>query len=136
MGIEQQSWAWLAATLTGGLAGSVLTLLFGALRDWNRRPKLRLSFAEGAKGCVVNTPLQMKGPSSGEVIATGRQRVLRMLVENYGRTTAHKVCVSSTRLALTPIAGRPEELADEVLEFHLALVDRSIFDLPPGRTDG
>ena len=53
-----------------------------------------------------------------------------MHVENYGLTTAHNVCVASTRLELYPTSGHPQALADEVLEIDLALVDRSVFDLP------
>jgi hypothetical protein len=101
--------------------GSALTLIVTALLFWIRRPRLLLSFAAKTRGCVVDTP------SLG-----GRQRVLRILVENCGWTTAHKVSVSATKLKFYPLQGAPSALVDEVLEFCVALQNRSVFDLAPG----
>jgi hypothetical protein len=107
--------------LLSGALGSALTLIVTALVFWMRRPRLLLSFTARTRGCVVDTP------SLG-----GRQRVLRILVENHGWTSAHKVNVSAIKLKFYPLRGSPSVLADEVLEFSLALQNRSVFDLAPG----
>jgi len=107
--------------MLSGVLGSALTLIVTGLYLWIRRPRLLLSFTPHTRGCVVETP------SLG-----GRQRVLRILVENCGWTSAHKINVSATKLKYYPLQGSPSVLADEVLEFSLALQNRSVFDLAPG----
>jgi len=114
-----QPLGWLP--LLSGVLGSALTLIATALVFWIRRPRLLLSFTARTRGCVVETP------SLG-----GRQRVLRILVENCGWTSAHNVNVSAIKLKFYPLRGSPSVLADEVLEFSLALQNRSVFDLAPG----
>jgi hypothetical protein len=114
-----QPLGWLP--LLSGVLGSALTLIATALVFWIWRPRLLLSFTARTRGCVVDTP------SLG-----GRQRVLRILVENCGWTSAHKVTVSAIKLKFYPLQGSPSVLADDVLEFSLALQNRSVFDLAPG----
>jgi hypothetical protein len=91
------------------MSGAALALIAQALVFLVRQPRLYLSFAPRARGCVVDTPFD-----------GGRQRVLRILVENWGWTTAHNVNVSAIKLTFYPMTSTPSVLADEVLEFDLA----------------
>ena len=57
-----------------------------------------------------------------------------MRVENEGRTTAHGVSLSATEITFCAPGAGKKTLAEEVLEFKLALSqpERTDFDLPPG----
>lgn len=120
----------LLQIFSGGLVGALVTLLASGAIYLIWRPRLRVFFSEATRGCAVDTPAWGKD-QSGNVI-NGQQRVLRVFVENRGWTTAHNVNVSATELTFFPVSGSPSMLVDEVLEFHLALSDRSMFDLAPG----
>jgi hypothetical protein len=107
--------------ILSGVFGSALTLIVGTLVFLARRPRLMAFFASRTRGCVVDTPS-----------AVGQQRTLRVLVENWGWTSAHDVVVSVWRIAFYPPNGVCATVADEVLELRLALTERTAFDLPPG----
>ena len=47
--------AWLLTALTGGLAGSIITLFGRGFVDWWNRPILAIVFNNGEPGCRVRT---------------------------------------------------------------------------------
>jgi hypothetical protein len=120
--------SWLTA-LSGGLAGAVLTQMASLLLWWVRRPRIRLTFAEGQTGCSVVTPARLTPH------VHGKQRWLRIHVQNRGWTTAHQVNVSATEIVFYGKSGPTLFFGEEVLDLRLANVEppRSIFDLAPGQ---
>jgi hypothetical protein len=122
-------WWWaLLVSLLSGFVGAGLTTWW----TWARRPKLRVSFNPFDVGVLVDTPA-----TAERVDGQGRtiefvQRALRLRIENHGETTAHQVNVSMIEFCYRPRGVELwEYMADEVLELHLALAERALFDLPP-----
>jgi hypothetical protein len=107
----------------GGFVGALGALAVNGLVWFYLRPKLKMSFTAMTRGCIIDTPSQ-----------GGRQRALRIFIENHGWKTAHQVSVSATHIEFYPSEqGNPAVLADDVLQLQLALTaDRTIFDLPSG----
>jgi hypothetical protein len=110
---------WLSVLL--GMVGSALTIGVGGIVWFIRRPRLHLLFTADVRGCRVDTPSNV-----------GQQRVLRLFVKNRGWTAAHNVNVCAVKLEYYPQTGGRSEQADEVLDYHLALSDRTVFDLASG----
>jgi len=110
-----------------GVIGAVATLSVTWLASYLRRPKLALSFAAAERGCIVDTPCERQPDG-----AKGTQRALRLRVKNEGWTVAHDVNIAATELVFQPEAKPTNITPDEVLEFRLALSDRTVFDLPSG----
>lgn len=107
--------------LLAGIAGALLTLCVQGLVWLWRRPQLALSW--NAHGCEITTPT-----------AGGQQRVLRLFIKNDGRTAAHNVNVSVIELSHWDLGAAAETAiaVDEVLDLHLGMSDRTVFDLAPG----
>jgi hypothetical protein len=113
--------------VSGGLAGAVLNQVVAAVLSWLRRPKLKINFSSNERGCLVLTDATYAG-------VPGQMNVLRIHIANTGRSTAHNVGVSSVEIsysAATPESGT-NLMQEEVLDLHLALSDRTTFDLPRG----
>jgi hypothetical protein len=120
--------SWLPATLTGGLAGSVLTLGGQALVRHCARPRLQIRFGADLSGCIVNTP-----EDGGQ--QNIQQRYLRLRIENVGRTFAKNTSVCVTRIDFTAAGTGTHTFSEEVNELRLSRSDAatpSTFNLAAG----
>ena len=120
---------WLLV-LSGGLAGALFTQAINWLVYIVRCPRLGITSSPDERGCVVETPATLL--RSGTTI-NGRQRYLRICMKNRGWTAALGVNVSATTIEYSvQNSGAQLVFAEEVLELHLALSDRTEFALPRG----
>jgi hypothetical protein len=118
----------VVSLIGGGLAGAAFTQLV----NWWRQPVLRIVFAASDRGCALDTPAAIRD-ESGNIIAQGQQRNLRVRVDNEGRSTAHGVNLCVTEITFYPSAGTADIFDEEVLDLSLSLSDRTVaFDLGRG----
>jgi hypothetical protein len=124
----------IATALSGGMAGSIITLTTQAgIRHWNRPI---LGAVTTADGCNVQTK-GWRVDYEGKVIEDGTgnhiwvdQCYLRLMLTNRGNTFAKAVSVSVTRITYTPRSGGQTTFNAEVFDLKLALTrDRSVFNL-------
>ena len=128
----------LLPALTGGLAGSIITLIVqGFLRYW-KRPILEIG--QDDEGCNVRTQaflIDLAGKPLKDVqdkLLVCEQRYLRLKVTNKGKTYAKNVSACVTRITYrSDRAGAQAILKNEVFDLKLALTsDRAVFDVAAG----
>ena len=114
--------AWLLTALTGGLAGSIITLFGRGFVDWWNRPILAIVFNNGEPGCRVRTR---------SVGGKTDYSYLRLKIENRGNTYAKGTAVCVTHLSFCAVGSREKSFEEEVFDLGLALSDnpRPVFDL-------
>jgi hypothetical protein len=125
---------YIIGALTGGLAGSVLTLVSQwCLRRWSQ-PKLEIVFQSEEPGCDVNTPAFRVDQDGNFILHEGnrievQQRYLRLKLKNSGRTFAENCSVCITKFEFrAPGQGR-RVFEEEVLDLGLALTGLTVFNL-------
>lgn len=118
-----------SGTLLVSLLSGFLALLLMEALKWHRRPKLSVSFSPFDLGLVVDTPARQTELDGSSI--EGRQRALRLIIRNTGKTTAHRVTVSMVEFCYFPKASKPQYLFDEVLDLARALTGHASFDLGP-----
>ncbi len=97
-------------SLLVAVLGGLFTVMLQQARDWLLGPRLRVTWDRRDGGCVVPTPLVRRDtypPEKG-----GEARYLRLRIDNYGYTTARKVCVSIVKITRR-IPGSGEDSFDE-----------------------
>jgi hypothetical protein len=116
----------LVSALSGGLAGSALTLISQSIKQARNRPVINLLFDHSEPGCLVDTSTR----STDQVV----QRYLRIKVRNSGRSTAQEVSLSVTRIKFDAPGMGTRTFEEEVLDLKLGLgpAARSVFRLAPG----
>ena len=107
----------LGAILGGGLAGAILNQIASEGLRWLRKPTLQVRFSKDAEGCVADTPTA--DPQTGTI--NGKQRYLRLRVENTGRTTAQRVSACMTLVDYRSKSGQHDIFAREVIELKFAM---------------
>jgi len=107
----------LGAILGGGLAGAVLNQIANEGLRWLRKPTLRIRFSADAKGCIADTPTA--DPNTGTI--NGKQRYLRLRIENIGRTSAQQVSACMTHVDYRSKSGQHDIFAREVIELKFAM---------------
>jgi hypothetical protein len=119
----------LLTSLTGGLAGAVITLVTqNSLRHWNR-PMLEIGCDD--EGCDVRTRAVRTDLSGNPPV---EQHYLRLRITNKGKNFARNVsgCITSISYR-DDRAGSKTVFKAEVVDLKLALTtDRAIFDLAAG----
>jgi hypothetical protein len=108
-------WNWSSA-LTGGLAGSLLTIFTRWIGQLWLRPRIKLRFAESESGCAINTHFEGTEP---------QRYYIRIKVLNSGRSTAIGVSASITQLTLEAPGIGKTTVEEEV--FHLRYSHRQRF---------
>lgn len=113
----------LAVTaLTGGLAGSLITLGGQSLRNWWTRPILEIAFDQDEPGCLVNTNVV-----GGTQIV---QSHLRLKISNRGILAAKDVSLCVTRLSFEAPGSGVRTFEEEVMDLKLALTEnQTVFRL-------
>jgi hypothetical protein len=120
---DQIPWtAWV----TGGLAGSALTLISQWVSRLWVRPRLVVLFKDEEPGCRINTNF-IGGTEFVE-------HYLRLKIKNSGRSTAVGVSVCVTRLTFAAHGVGNQEFAEDVLDLKLTLQLKPIlsFLIAPG----
>ena len=117
----------------GGLAGASFNQIIG----WIRRPKLRLCFSSNVNGCIVDPPGYVLGPDGKPLLDASQNpivvatRYLRVMIQNTGRTVAHGVIVSVTKLTYWRQTTGSEVFDEEVMDLPVVRHSQQL-DLPPG----
>jgi len=128
---------YILSVLTGGLAGSVLTLLSQSFLRWWRRPILEIVFQSGEPGCDVKTH-GFRVDERGKPILDGgkpievQQRCLRLKLKNGGKTFAENCSVNITEIGFKAPGQGSKVFEEEVLELRLALTGSTSFNLASG----
>ena len=124
--LDTQSQFFVSA-LTGGLAGSALTLLIQSLHRWWRRPILRIVCSSETPGCLVRTPALT--PTGGNA----EQNYLRLRIENSGRSFAKNTSVCVTSLTFSTSGSGHTTFEAEVFDLRSSLSgDIAVFNLASG----
>jgi hypothetical protein len=111
--------------MTGGLAGSLLTLFTQGVWSWWKRSRLEVLFDENVEGCLINTN------TLGGVEDV--QRYLRMKVRNAGRSTARDVSMWVTNLSFEAPGFGKTIFREDVLDLKVAMTeDQTVFRLAAG----
>jgi hypothetical protein len=111
------------AWLTGGLAGSALTLSVNWITERLRRPQINILFDNAEPGCRIETNVD---GGTEPVIS-----YVRLKVTNSGRSAARGVSAYVTKLTfISPSVGN-RIFAEDVLELHLAYATINQFLLNP-----
>src|SRR5689334_19047678 len=105
------------AVLSGGVAGSIVTLFGQRIITYCIAPELHIDFGEDRSGCRVRTPAMIDG---NEV----EQHYLRLRIRNNGWSTAKNVSV-----VVTGIAVDDQEFDEEVLDLHTSISAKLTFDI-------
>jgi hypothetical protein len=115
---------FLAPAVTGGLAGSILTIIVNSIRTRWLRPRLRIVFQNSEPGCLLDT----------NVVGTTQpvQRYVRLKIKNAGRSTARGVAVCITKLTFAAPGAGSRSFEEDVLDLLLANHQPSPFILAPG----
>jgi hypothetical protein len=128
---------YIVSALTGGLAGSTLTLLIQSYLRWRSRPILEIVFQSGEPGCDVKTH-GFRVDNDGDFILHEGQRIevqqryLRLKLKNSGRTFAENCSVCITEIEFgAPGQGR-RVFEEEILDLGLALSGSTVFNLAAG----
>ena len=113
--------------LAGGLAGSILTIIYQWVKGYWLKPRIQICFQSTEPGCSLDTN-SVQNPQ----MIVGRH--VRLKIKNTGRSTALGVSVCITRLTLEEESGLDSSaLAEDVLDLRLAYhADAAPFLLAPG----
>ena|ERR1700730_6745033 len=109
------------SALTGGLAGSALTIFSQWVSRVWLRPRLKILFRDGEKGCCVQTR------AAGGPNAT---RYLRLKVRNLGRSTARGVSVQVTKLTFSDPNTGSRIFDEDVMDLRLSLQRGDVLSFP------
>lgn len=98
--------------VTGGLSGAATTIIFQLLREWWKRPILKILFDEGVDGCRIETDAL----GSTHPIAW----FLRLKIQNQGNSMAKDVSLIVIRLGFEASDSGLTTFAEEVLDLKLS----------------
>lgn len=103
--------------LSGGVAGSILTLFGQQIVAWWTAPRLAIDFHETYPGCRVRTPANVGGPQI-------EQHYIRVKIRNHGWSTAKNVSV-----AVTGVGLKSGDFDEEVLDLQTSISAKPVFDI-------
>ena len=133
---------WLVPTLSGGLAGALLTLAGQAFIRRFNRPQPQIRFEADLPGCIVDTPaIVTDGEGRPSLDNQGnrrnvQQRYLRLRIENVGRTFAQNASVCVTQIDFTAAGAAARSFREEVHDLRVSRSNpaetRTTFNLAAG----
>lgn len=115
---------FLASALTGGVAGSALTITSQWINRRWLRPRLEVLFRNEEPGCRIDT--NVRGGTDPVL------RFVRLKVKNSGRSTARGVSACVTKLTFTAPGTGSRTFEEDVFDLQLAYQRPSPFVLAPG----
>jgi hypothetical protein len=124
---------YIVGALTGGLAGSALTLSIQSFLRWRSRPILEIVFQRKEPGCDVET--QRSHDEHGKpLLHEGKPievkyRYLRLKLKNSGRTFAANCSLCITEIEFSAPGQGRRVFEEEVLDLGLALTGPIAFNL-------